>query len=257
MVATLVTAVLVLDLHHQDWAAVGRQMRTHDLGQLVKISFHRLGVARIRHRAQLKVPVAQQVGGNPAEIPLAAAVRAGAKQHPNAFFLRNLQKFADVAVAAAEVVLAFLGLVLVPEHINRQGVQSHGLGHADAVSPILVRHAAGVHFAGNYLERPAVEEELFTLRAAKDEAVRCPWLGRAGVEEAHRLPAATTTIIHWARLLMTFCISRKGCCLTESIALHAICKPLPVGTLLRRSSRRDALRRRRGRSSRTASPNAT
>ena len=70
--------------------------------------------------------------------------------------MRLADKLGDVALAA-EVILARLCFVEVPEHIRHHGVDSDGMGDAQAVAPVGAGCADVVHIAGDDLEGFAVQ----------------------------------------------------------------------------------------------------
>ena len=155
-----VAAVLVLDLHHQDRAALRDEQRLHDLREASHVAFGRCHVARVE-AADLEVGVAQQVRRDAAEVPLGADVRARAAAAPTAPRpATSPDEARDVAVAGREVEHALGGLVVVPEDVGRDRVAAHRLRHADAMAPVLRRDARRVHLAGDHLERLAVEQEV-------------------------------------------------------------------------------------------------
>ena len=51
---------------------------------------------------------------------------------------------------------------IIPEHIDGDGIASHGLGHANALVPVFPGNAGGVHFAADDLERFSIQQELGT-----------------------------------------------------------------------------------------------
>ena len=103
--------------------------------------------------------ILEQPGRKAAELPLGAAVGAGAEIDVEAFLLGLAHELGDVVVAA-EVVDAGLGLMHVPEDVGGDGVQAHGFCFAQAVAPVGTRHAGVVHLAGENAEGFAIELEV-------------------------------------------------------------------------------------------------
>jgi hypothetical protein len=119
----------------------------------------------------------EQPPRQPAEIPFRADVRTGPEQHVEAFGLRGADVLGDIEIAA-EIELALLRLVQVPEDVGAEGVEAHGAHFAHAVAPVGAGNARVMHLAGADQEGLAVEEELV---AARREGARL-WLreGREG-----------------------------------------------------------------------------
>ena len=180
-----VAAVLVLDLQHHDRAAARDEQRPHHLRQLRDVPLGRGHVPRVQ-AANPDVRVAQQVGGDAAEIPLGADVGPGPQQHPHALFLRDLDEAGDVAVRGAEVEHALGGLVEVPEDVGGNRVAAHRLRHPDSVTPVLGRDAGRVHFPGDDLERLSVEQEILAAHRERVARALPRRAGRGRHQDHHR-----------------------------------------------------------------------
>ena len=115
--------------------------------------------------------VSEEPGGQAAEIPLGAGVRAGAEDDIKAFLLGGADEGGDV-VLAGEVVVPGRRLMDVPEDIGGDGVEAHGLRHLEAGVPVLAGDAGVVEFAGEDLIGVAVESEVVGLDG---EAMRLGW----------------------------------------------------------------------------------
>jgi hypothetical protein len=138
--------------------------------QFLDVATHRRHVARIGGRVspQLDVRIAQQVGGETAQIPFGADVRPRTQQHPHPFGLAQPDEGLDIAVSAVEIEHASTGFVVIPHDVQADAVHSHRLGHPDPVLPILARNAGRVHLAAANLERLAVEQEVLAVRTERE-----------------------------------------------------------------------------------------
>ena len=100
-----------------------------------------------------------QPRGEAAPVALAADVRSGTQDTVHVVVLEELVPRSDV-VLALEVPLALGGLVLVPVVVGEDGVEAHGLGHLDALVPVLAGDALRVHLPAEHGELVAIKEEL-------------------------------------------------------------------------------------------------
>jgi hypothetical protein len=118
---------LVLDLDQDHRPAVRVQQRL-DPGQqlLLHVRVHGFDV-RVVERADLHAGLGQQPGGQAAEVPLGADVRAGPRDDKETELLRQLHEAHQVAVAA-EVELALVLLVHVPRNVPARGTGWGGGG---------------------------------------------------------------------------------------------------------------------------------
>ncbi len=56
--------------------------------------------------------------------------------------------------------MALYRFMVVPEHIYRDGIATHGFGHPVALLPVLPRDARGMHFAADDLKAFAVKQDV-------------------------------------------------------------------------------------------------
>ena len=173
IVFALVAAVLIFQLHHEDGATVPAEAGDGNLRHLFQIPRLRLHELLVAGVAQWSLGILQQIRGQTAQIPLAAHIGAGAEQHPHALLLAQVDKGSDV-IAPAEIPAAIRLLQRVPEGVERNGVQPHGLRCADAVAPVLARHTLRVYLARPDLKRHSIQQKLAASRSAKTELRRLP-----------------------------------------------------------------------------------
>ncbi len=171
MVPARVTAIFIFELDHEDRPAVFAQVGADDFGQFVEIAGHRFGEAWIG-AAQFDIRRAQQPPWQSAQIPFAAAIGAGPQDDPHAFLFGQFEELPEVALVGGEVELALLALVVVPEHIDRNGVEPHGFCHLDAVAPVLVRDPRRMNLATDDLKWFAVQQEFGVIGSAEGKRVR-------------------------------------------------------------------------------------
>ena len=153
-----VRAVLVLDLHHDDVAAVRDLTGLEDRHELVVVrgdALEELGVVGTRAHGV----VGQQPRGHAAELPLGADERRGTHDCVQAELRRLIQESAEVQ-AIGEVELARTGLVGVPGNIGLNRVEAHGLEVVEGMMPIARVHAEEVDRARQNGERLTIEQEL-------------------------------------------------------------------------------------------------
>ena len=93
------------------------------------------------------------------EFPFGADIGARTEDDVEAFLLGFADVLGDV-VLPGEVIDAGARLVKVPEDVGSDGIQAHGAGLAEAVTPVGTRHAGIVHLAGDDLVGVAIELEL-------------------------------------------------------------------------------------------------
>ena len=132
-----VAAVLILDLHHCHGAAVGHRQRAHKGQQHVPPLRHGgevRGAVCAQVRARRNARRGQQVRRQPAEIVLAANVRASAQQQQHALALHELRKVREVR-AARKVVHATLLAVKVPRYVRLDCVEPQSRQTRNAVRP--------------------------------------------------------------------------------------------------------------------------
>jgi hypothetical protein len=170
------TAVLVLDLDHQDGPAAVDLEVADDLADLQDVGLAGGEVARIG-AAHLDVGRPQQPSGQPAEIPLGAGVRPGPDDDPEPQALGRPDEGGQV-VPAGEVPLARLGLEGVPEDIGRDRVQPGGFDLGQPVGPVLPGDALVMDLAGHDPEGAAVEEKVLL---AEPEVI--PLAGQPGGQD--------------------------------------------------------------------------
>ena len=137
------TAVFVLDLEHQDGSALGDLQGLYHLGQSADVALRRRHIPCVQ-ASDLQVRHAQKVCRQAPEIPLGAYIGPRPQQDPHVLLSDNLQEGGDVVVRGGEIEASLRRFVEVPEDINRDGVDTHCLGHADAVTPILGGNAGRI-----------------------------------------------------------------------------------------------------------------
>ena len=160
-------AVFVLDLHHKDRAAVRDLERAEDAADFSEVALGGLHVLRIA-RAEFDGIFLEQPPREAAHFPFRAGVGAGAKNHPQSFFLGDFAELGDVGLAGP-IEFAGLRFMHVPEEIGADGVEAHGFGGLESIAPVFARDARGMNFAAADLEALAVEKEIFVADA---ESVR-------------------------------------------------------------------------------------
>ena len=151
-------AVFVFDLDHEDGAAVSDLEGSEDSADFVEIGFggvEKFGIAR----AESDVGIFEKPPGEAAHFPFGAGVGAGAEDDPEAFFLCDAAELRGVGLAGP-VEVAGRGFLEIPEEIGADGVEAHGFGGAETVSPIFHGDARGVDFAAADFEALVVEEEI-------------------------------------------------------------------------------------------------
>ena len=139
IVLALVAAVFILQLHHEDGATIFAETRNGDfchLFQIPGLRLHKLLVACVAQRGHV---ILQQIGGQTTQIPLAAHIGTGAEQHPHALLLAHINERGYI-IAATEIPAAIRLLQRVPERVESNRVQPHGLCCANAVAPVLAWH---------------------------------------------------------------------------------------------------------------------
>ena len=152
-----IRAIFVLDLHHDDRAAVLCSESFHLLGHLLLEevdAFKEIGVAF----AQTDVLFLQQPPGESAHFPFGAHIGAGAQNHVHAVVAAQTHKFTEI-VLSGEIEFARLRLMRVPEHIEAHGVHAQCLGLLDALVPVGTRNAGVVKLGSLHHVRLAVEQE--------------------------------------------------------------------------------------------------
>lgn len=106
--------------------------------------------------------ILQQPGGETAELPFGAGVRAGAEDHVETFLLGFADEFGDIEIAG-KIVDAGARLVSVPEDVSGDGVKAYGFGHLETGAPVGPGNAGVVHFAGDDAEGFSIEQKLAVL----------------------------------------------------------------------------------------------
>ena len=153
-----VRAVFVLHLHEHDRAALGDAKRGDLLAEAHDIAAARfkegLVVAAPHHALLLLQPI-----GIAAEVPFCAHVGTGAQHYVHAFLAADADKLGKVGLST-EIELARSTLVETPKYISGNSVDAHSLEPANAVAPILLRHAGIVHLAADKLDGLAFVQEL-------------------------------------------------------------------------------------------------
>ena len=150
-----VGGVAVLDLHGDDVAVIEvADLLEHGL----EVALDEMEVVRLG-AAQTQAPHSEEPGGEAAEFPFGADVRAGAENHPEPQLVRQREEAPHIQVAA-EVEGALPALVEVPGHVGRHRVEATGLELDQTVAPAVARNAEVVHLTGEDAEGNAVQKKL-------------------------------------------------------------------------------------------------
>lgn len=128
-----VRPVLVLDLHGHDGSAAARE-QWQQLGDDEVEPAVDLGLETGVGAAQVEAVGGEEPGGQPAEVPFGADVRAGPDDGVQAEVAGGAQEAAEVA-PAGEVGLARGGLVEVPGDVGVDGVDTEGAQPPQPVLP--------------------------------------------------------------------------------------------------------------------------
>ncbi len=151
-------AVFVLDLRHDDRAAVRDLQRAELAADLLEIGLRRSEIARVA-AAKPDAVVLEHPPRRAAHFPFGAGIRAGPEDDPQALLLRDAAEFRVVRLAAP-IKFSRPRLVQIPEEIRADGVQAHGFCHLQTLAPIRLGHARGVDFAAADLDFFSVEEKI-------------------------------------------------------------------------------------------------
>jgi hypothetical protein len=137
--------VLILHLHHGDRSTAGHLKRCKLFPQGPVVAANSTQVPGVP-TAHAHVPILQQPPRQASKIILAADIGPGPDEHLQPFPLGLPTELGDV-VLPRPVELPGFRLVLAPEDIGADGVQSERLGHLQAMLPVLAGDAGGVEFA--------------------------------------------------------------------------------------------------------------
>lgn len=130
------------------------------LGESTNIDFSTLFVVGVVHSADLQVWISEQRRRNTAEVPLATNVRTRTNRDEEAFEMAKLDEVRQVILRSRKVKLSELVLVLVPEHVQVNGVHSHSLGHLNTVKPVLMGNTTRMHLTGSHHEQLIIKIHL-------------------------------------------------------------------------------------------------
>ena len=164
-----IKSILVLNLGHDNGAAVARKVGLHPGAEPVEVSRtsiqERLVVGANDHSVYIGQPKRDS-----APLVLPANIWTNPQYDLEAMCLSRLDPSFDVVVPVS-AILARLGLELVPVDIRKDSIQAHGPSHRHAVIPELPWDAPWVHL-------PAHDDVLFSIqkkvRAAPSE-IRHAW----------------------------------------------------------------------------------
>ena len=157
MFVSTIRTILILDLNHYDISAFRNLERGKFLTYPVQEKAYMVHIIRIES-PEFYIFLFQQPPRKAAHLPFRTYVRARTDNDIHSVFLRKTAEFRYVSIALKRE-LAFLLLVVIPEHIHTDSVHTQRFAHKDAVFPILSRDTRIVKFGSLHDERTAIENK--------------------------------------------------------------------------------------------------
>ena len=152
-----VSAKLILYLHHDDITTVGQLEGSQLLTQFLHKDFRTLHEIRVQ-RTHFHIFLFEQPPRQSAHLPFRTHIRTRTQDDIHAMFLSQFTKLSHI-LFTGKVEFPFLLFMVVPKHIQTDGIHTKRLAHQDSVFPIGFRNACIVQLRSFYYKGVAIQQE--------------------------------------------------------------------------------------------------